>query len=179
MEPSQVATLVISITFGLVTLFCWLATAKATQKRHEDLLVVNFIAARRRGDDMNLLAWGDVRRVLDERERKERARGSTGKSILGAAVTAVVGSGDPPAMNQDDKEVSEVESVCASLHQSPASHRARSSRRRSKSPDKPAAITSPLGSTAPAWGSTRSSRESAELSRNVGNGLDDGSFLPL
>jgi hypothetical protein len=127
MEPSQVATMVISIAFGLVT-FCWLATARANQRRHEDTVLLTYAAAWQRGDEQDLLVLGPVRRLVEERERKERALGSTRKSILGAAVPAVVGSGDPPAMNQDDKEdESEAEAGRGSFQPTPASHRGRSS----------------------------------------------------
>jgi hypothetical protein len=138
MEPSQVATMVISIAFGLVT-FCWLATARANQRRHEDTVLLTYAAAWQPGDEQDLLVLGPVRRLVEERERKERALGSTSKSILGAAVPAVVGSGDPPAMNQDDKEdESEAEAGRGSFQPTPASHRGRSSRR--PSPTKPTAM---------------------------------------
>jgi hypothetical protein len=205
MDNYQVASLVISIALAWITLgagfYYWREDAKAiqrrheevalatqqrheeimlaTQKRHRETVVLPFLAGWQRGDDQDLLALETVRRQVEELERDGRALGSTGKSILGAAVPAVVGSGDPSATNQDDNEVSEGESVCASLLQSPASHGGPSLRRRFKSPDKPAAMPSPLGSTAPAWGGTRSSRESAEMWRRADSGLEEGSFLPM
>jgi hypothetical protein len=73
MEPSQVATIVISIAFGLVTFFCWLATARANQRRHEDTVLLTYAAAWQRGDEQDLLVLGPVRRLVEERERGESA----------------------------------------------------------------------------------------------------------
>ena len=69
------------------------------------------------------------RRYAKEVEEEERKLGHTSKSIFGA------GSGEPSAMNKDDKEEEpRREAVCASLQQSPASHRGRSARRPLRTP---------------------------------------------
>jgi hypothetical protein len=151
---------------------------KEAQQRHRETVLLAVLAAQQRGQDPNFLYLRPLLRHVEETERDERALGSTGESILGAAVPVVVGSGDPPAVIQDDEKMPEGEAVCASFFQSPALHGARSSRRRSKSPDKPAVAMSQHSSTTPAWGGTRSSRESADLTYRAQCGADDGSFPP-
>jgi hypothetical protein len=95
---------------------------KEAQQRHRETVLLAVLAAQQRGQDPNFLYLRPLLRHVEETERDERALGSTGESILGAAVPVVVGSGDPPAVIQDDEKMPEGEAVCASFFQSPALH---------------------------------------------------------
>ena len=170
MVALTIISILITILIKIVSIKWHDAAEIRAQKRHRETVLLAGWAAQQRGEDLDYLVWDAYRRYAKEVEEEERKLGSTSKSIFGA------GSGDPSAMNKDDKEEEpRAEAVCASYQQSPASHRGRSSRRRSQTPVLPAVMPqrSSMSLRRPVEGG---SRDLTGLQSRVQRGQDDGSF---
>ncbi|KAF7508759.1 hypothetical protein GJ744_009006 [Endocarpon pusillum] len=150
-----VVGLLITVLVKVVSMKFPDAAETGARERHRETVLLAGWAAQQRGEDLDYLVWEAYRRYAKEVEEEERKLGHTSKSIFGA------GSGGPSAMNKDDEEKEpRREAVCASLQQSPASHRGRSVRRRSRIPTR-AETTLRTGGSTPSVTVDRWSRERA------------------